>query len=255
MSHFHILSSHLRLKALVLLAMLLSGVHAQNALVRFYSPELRAVPGEIEVSNGFLTTLEFFGPVQNVYSGRQQNLSISVDGTKMFLGARVMDGLTDLQVEVEGTTLLFRLNIVSPGNGPRLYEVLRERPAPLQSNPLLQGNAPKNLNRNVDFRIVGVTPPNSGQSSVFFTFVNRSEITVNLDTARPRISQFGAALPYEVRKEPLSQLVGPGESQSGFFSVKGLQPGPAELQWQVIEMQGRMREVNFREPLDVPFGN
>ena len=239
----------------VVLLLLGAGAQAQNALVRYYGPELRAIPGNIEVSSGFLTTLEFFGPVQNVYSGRQQNLSISVDGTKIFLGARVMDGLTDLQVEVEGTTLLFRLSITSPGNGPRIYEVLRERPAPLQSNPLLRGAAPVSLRRNVDFQLVGITPPNHGTGSVFFTFLNRSDVTVNLDTARPRITQFGAALPYEVSKEPLSQLVAPGDTQSGFFTVTGVQPGPAELSWQVIEMQGQMREVNFNEAFDVPFGN
>ena len=234
-----------------LLALLSLG-HAQNALQRFYGPELRAVPGEVTVSSGFLTTMEFFGPVQNVYSGRQQNLSISVEGSKVFLGAKVMDGLTDLQVEVEGTTLLFRLTIISPGNGPRLYEVMRDRPQPLVANPLLKRPPPKNLRRNLVFQVMGVTPPSNGTSTVFFAFTNRSKTVVSLDTARPRVQQFGAALPFEVSKEPLRQLVEPGEMQTGFIAVSGMQPGPAELSWSVTEMQGDTREVTFHETLDVP---
>ena len=225
---------------------------AQNALQRFYGPELRAVPGEVELSSGFLTTLEFFGPVQNVYSGRQQNLSISVEGSKVFLGAKILDGMTDLQVEVEGTTLLFKLDITSPGSGPRLYEIMRDRPQPLVTNPLLKRPPPKNLRRNLVFQIMGVTPPSNGTSTVFFAFTNRSQTVVSLDTARPRFQQFGAALPYEVSKEPLRQLVEPGEMQTGFIAVTGMQPGPAELSWPVTEMQGETREVTFRETLQVP---
>ena len=237
---------------LVFVAASLQAAVAQNALERFYGPELRAVPGEVTVSPGFLTTLEFFGPVQNVYSGRQQNLSIAVEGSKVFLGARVLAGVTDLQVEVEGTTLLFRLTLQSPGDGPRLYEVLRDRPRPLVASPLLRRPPPKNLRRNLTFQVVGVTPPADGTSTVFFTFLNRSQTVVSLDTARPRVSQFGAPLPYEVNKEPLKQLVAPGELHSGFLAVRGLQAGSAQLAWVVTEMQGATREVTFREILRVP---
>lgn len=243
---------HFRSLALTALALLFGLTHAQNALERFYGPELRAVPGEVSVSSGFLTTLEFFGPVQNVYSGRQQNLSIAVEGSKVFLGARVLAGVTDLQVEVEGTTLLFRLTLQSPGNGPRLYEVLRDRPPPLVASPLLRRPPPRNLRRNLSFQVVGVTPPANGTGTVFFTFLNRSGAVVSLDTARPRLSQFGAPLPFEVNKEPLKQLVAPGELHSGFIAVRGLQAGPASLEWAVTEMQGATREVTFRELLHVP---
>ena len=242
----------LNLALLILIAAAFQAAVAQNALERFYGPELRAVPGEVTVSPGFLTTLEFFGPVQNVYSGRQQNLSIAVEGSKVFLGARVLEGVTDLQVEVEGTTLLFRLTLTSPGDGPRLYEVLRDRPQPLVASPLLRRPPPKNLRRNLVFQIMGVTPPASGVSTVFFTFLNRSQTVVSLDTARPRLSQFGNPLPFEVSKEPLKQLVAPGELHSGFIAVQGMQAGPANLAWAVTEMQGATREVTFRETLNVP---
>lgn len=236
----------------LLLVLCLSLSFAQNALHRYYAPELRAVPGVIDVSSGYLTTLEFFGPVQNVYSGRQENLDISVEGSKVFLGAKVLDGSTDLQVEVEGTTLLFKLAIFSPGDGPKLYEVLRDRPSPLMTNPALRRPPSRSLRRTLDFQVMGVTPPNRGKGTVFFTFSNHSSGVINLDTARPRVTQFGAALPYEVSKEPLRQLVEPGELQTGFIAVTGLQPGPAELSWPVTEMQGETREVTFRETLDVP---
>lgn len=225
---------------------------AQNVLQRFYGPELRPIPGDIVAHPGFLTTLEFYGPVQNVYSGRQQNLSISVEGTKVFLGARILDGLTDLQVEVEGSTLLFRVNIESPGTGPHLYEILRERPQPALVDPLEPRTPPRNVRRNLTFEVVGVSPVSEGVASIFFVFANRSQAVVALDTARPRITQFGAALPFEVNKQPVRQLVEPGETHSGFLAVQGMQAGPAELSWAVQELQGQTREVVFDETVQVP---
>ncbi len=238
--------------ALLGLLAVIPGTHAQNVLQRFYGPELRPIPGDVTVHPGFLSTLEFYGPVQNVYSGRQQNLLITVDGTKVFLGARVLDGLTDLQVEVEGATLLFRINIESPGDGPRLYEILRERPQPVLSNPLEPRVPPRNLRNNLSFEVVGVSPVSGGVATVFFTFVNRSQTVVALDTARPRVTQFGATLPFEVSKQPVRQLVEPGETHSGYLAVSGMQSGPAELSWAVQELQGETREVVFDETVQVP---
>lgn len=237
------------------LALIIAGVShagAQNVLERFYAPELRPIPGDITVHPGFLSTLEFYGPVQNVYSGRQQNLNISVEGTKVFLGARILDGLTDLQVEVEGSTLLFRVNIESPGTGPHLYEIVRERPQPALVDPLEPRTAPKNMRRNLTFEVVGVSPVSDGVASIFFTFANRSQAVVALDTARPRVTQFGASLPFEVNKQPIRQLVEPGETHSGFLAVQGMQTGPAELSWAVQELQGQTREVVFDETVQVP---
>lgn len=238
--------------ALALIVVGASHAGAQNVLERFYAPELRPIPGDITVHPGFLSTLEFFGPVQNVYSGRQANLNISVEGTKVFLGARILDGLTDLQVEVEGATLLFRVHIESPGTGPRLYEIQRERPQPTLINPLQPRTPPRNLRRNLSFEVVGVSPISDGVATVFFSFSNRSEAVVALDTARPRITQFGAALPFEVSKQPIRQLVEPGETHSGFLAVQGMQTGPAELSWAVQELQGQTREVLFDETIQVP---
>jgi len=237
---------------LALVVIVLPCAQAQNVLQRFYGPELRPIPGDIVVNPGFLTTLEFYGPVQNVYSGRQQNLSISVEGTKVFLGARVLDSLTDLQVEVEGSTLLFRINIESPGDGPHLYEILRERPQPALVNPLEPRRAPRNMRRNLTFEVVGVSPVSDGVAAIFFTFANRSQAVVALDTARPRVTQFGASLPFEVNKQPIRQLVEPGETHSGFLAVQGMQTGPAELSWAVQELQGQTREVVFDETVQVP---
>jgi hypothetical protein len=238
---------------LVVLAFLTAGsVHAQNVLERFYGPELRPIPGDIVAHPGFLTTLEFYGPVQNVYSGRQANLNISVEGTKVFLGARVLDGLTDLQVEVEGSTLLFRVHIESPGTGPHLYEILRERPQPVLIDLLEPRAPPKNLRRNLSFEVVGVSPVSDGVATVFFSFTNRSEAVVALDTSRPHVTQFGATLPFEVNKQPIRQLVEPGETHSGFIAVQGAQSGPAELSWAVQELQGKTREVMFNETVQVP---
>lgn len=243
-----------RFVQVALLALIVAApcTRAQNVLQRFYGPELRPIPGDIIAHPGFLTTLEFYGPVQNVYSGRQQNLSISVEGTKVFLSARILDGLTDLQVEVEGSTLLFRVNIESPGTGPHLYEILRERPQPALVDPLEPRAAPKNLRRNLAFEVVGVSPVSDGVASIFFTFANRSQAVVALDTARPRVTQFGAALPFEVNKQPIRQLVEPGETHSGFLAVQGMQAGPAELSWAVQELQGQTREVVFDETVQVP---
>lgn len=238
--------------ALLALLVTIPCAQAQNVLGRFYAPELRPIPGDIIVHPGFLTTLEFYGPVQNVFSGRQQNLQISVEGTKVFLGARVLDGLTDLQVEVEGSTLLFRVHIQSPGDGPHLYEVLRERPQPVLMNPLEPRVAPRNLRRNLSFEVLGVSPVSDGVASIFFTFANRSQAVVALDTARPRVTQFGATLPFEVNKQPIRQLVEPGETHSGFIAVQGMQSGPAELAWAVQELQGQTREVVFRETVQIP---
>lgn len=232
--------------------LLLTSAQGQNALTRFYASELGAFPGTLTVSPATLSVLEFWGVVSDVYTGEPTLLQIETDGNTVYLGTTQPRGVTSLVVDVDGQKHLFNVTIQTPATGPKRYVVERERPVPRIEDPLNPRLPARNLRGALGFDVVTATPVSDGAANIFFTFENNSQGVVALDTARVTFWQDGSMLPTEVSKEPLRQIVEPGELHSGYIVVRGAEEGVGRLRWSVRELQGETREVNFDETVNIP---
>ena len=190
---------------------------------------------------------------------------------------------TPLTVWVKGQPCLLRLSVKPDLVGPQRYIIERTRPLPAltipaTSNPITPPAAPlapatapttapataptadaggsgatvADLNREVDFELVSVTPVSEGSANAFFTFTNHSESVVALDSAQAAFVQNGVRLPTRVRKEPLRGLVQPGETHVGYIVLEDASAGEGELTWTLQELGGSARRVVIREAFSVP---
>ena len=224
----------------------------QNALTRFYASELGAFPGTLTVSPASLSVIEFWGVVNTVYTGEPDLVQIETVGNTVYLGTTQPRGVTSLVVDVDGVKHLFSVTIQTPSPGPQHYVIERERPVPRIDDPLNPRVPARNLRGALGFDVVTATPISDGAANIFFTFSNDSQGVVALDTARVTFWQDGSMLPTEVSKEPLRQLVEPGEVHSGYIVVRGAEEGVGRLRWSVRELQGQIREVTFDETVNIP---
>ena len=233
----------------IMLALSCSG-GAQNALTRFYAPELGVIPGEVVVSPGGLSVLEFWGVVDDVMTGDPMLLTVNAQGNTVYLGTTLSGGMVDLVVVVSGQQHLFHIRIESGSSGPRRYVVEERRPRPSLEDPL-KPRAPSDLS-TLALELLAASPVSGGGSSVFFTFTNGGRSVVALDSARLTFEQNGASLPTRVTKTPKTQLVEPGAVHSGYVVVEGAEPGLGRLRWTVTELIGAGKEVTFDENVALP---
>lgn len=232
--------------------LLISMAHGQNALTHFYASELGAFPGALTVSPATLSVLEFWGVVNTVYTGEPDLVQIETVGNTVYLATTQPRGVTSLVVDVDGVKHLFSITIQTPSPGPKHYVIERERPVPRIEDPLNPRVPARNLRGALGFDVVTATPISDGAANIFFTFENNSQGVVALDTARVTFWQDGSMLPTEVSKEPLRQIVEPGEVHSGYIVVRGAEEGVGRLRWSVRELQGQTREVEFDETVNIP---
>ncbi len=230
----------------------LGAAQSQNALTRFYASELGAFPGALVVSPASLSVIEFWGVVNTVYTGEPDLVQIETVGNTVYLGTTQPRGITSLVVDVDGVKHLFSVTIQTPSPGPQHYVIERERPVPRIEDPLSPRVPARNLRGALGFDVVTATAISDGAANIFFTFSNDSQGVVALDTARVTFWQDGSMLPTEVKKEPLRQLVEPGEVHSGYIVVRGAEEGVGRLRWSVREVQGQVREVTFDETVNIP---
>jgi hypothetical protein len=121
MKHFYVL-------LFATLAFLMGNANAQTQ--NLYVEDLEKDAQGITISPGYLTMLEFYQEVDQVWGGQQGLLKIdaSNSNTKLILTSTAKSGETDLIVEVGDHTLLFHITM-SPGKKSRRYVVLLEKPA------------------------------------------------------------------------------------------------------------------------------
>jgi hypothetical protein len=121
MKHFYVL-------LFATLAFLMGNANAQTQ--NLYVEDLEKDAQGIVISPGYLTMLEFYQEVDQVWGGQQGLLKIdaSNSNTKLILTSTAKSGETDLIVEVGEHTLLFHITM-SPGKKSRRYVVLLEKPA------------------------------------------------------------------------------------------------------------------------------
>ncbi len=121
MKHFYVL-------LFATLAFLMGNVSAQTQ--NLYVEDLEKDAQPIVISPGYLTMLEFYQEVDQVWGGQQGLLKIdaSNSNTKLILTSTAKSGETDLIVEVGDHTLLFHITM-SPGKKSRRYVILLEKPA------------------------------------------------------------------------------------------------------------------------------
>ncbi len=121
MKHFYVL-------LVTTLAFLMGNASAQTQ--NLYVEDLEKDAQGIVISPGYLTMLEFYQEVDQVWGGQQGLLKVdaSNSNTKLILTSTAKSGETDLIVEVGDHTLLFHITM-SPGKKSRRYVVLLEKPA------------------------------------------------------------------------------------------------------------------------------
>jgi hypothetical protein len=120
MKHFYVL-------LFATIAFLMGNANAQTQ--NLYVEDLEKDAQGIVISPGYLTMLEFYQEVDQVWGGQQGLLKIdaSNSNTKLILTSTAKSGETDLIVEVGDHTLLFHITM-SPGKKSRRYVVLLEKP-------------------------------------------------------------------------------------------------------------------------------
>ncbi len=129
MKHFYVL-------LVATFAFLMGNANAQTQ--NLYVEDLEKDAQGITISPGYLTMLEFYQEVDQVWGGQQGLLKIdaSNSNTKLILTSTAKSGETDLIVEVGEHTLLFHITM-SPGKKSRRYVVLLEKPASAVAAPVV----------------------------------------------------------------------------------------------------------------------
>lgn len=114
------------------LTLLAFGVASGTATAQstvYYARDLETSARVVQVAPGYLTVLEFFDQVEAISSGRPDLVRVEASGNRVYVASSAKSGNTDLIVEVGGRTQLFKLQF-GPGDQPRRYIVLRDRPVP-----------------------------------------------------------------------------------------------------------------------------
>jgi hypothetical protein len=247
------------------LALLLSlPALAQTNVTRYYADECKVIAKDVYVAPKGLSYIEFYDAIDQdgvispgvarIVPDQQQPMTApfiadKTDGSNVLnITTTLTGGNSDLVVWVKGEPCNLRLVIKPDLVGPQRYIIERTRPLPALTN---DSTFNTNLKGSLEFQVISATAISDGTTTIHFSFTNRSERVVSLDTARVTFKQNDDPLAVEVRKTPLTPLVEPGKTHSGFVLVKGVSSGVGQLSWTVVGMGGG-EEVKFDETVTVP---
>lgn len=261
------------MKKNLFLCLLLSAVgvgFAQPNVTRYYADECKVMSKPIYVATNGLSFLEFWDTIDanGIFSpgvslsapvtaaattapvvAQLPFIADPIEGSNILnISTNLSAGESPLTVWVKGQPCLLNLEIKPNLSGPQRYIIAEERPLPAVST---SGEGGPINTEDLSLNIEGVSTVSDGEAHVYFTFINDSASVVTLDTAKVRFTQDGDSLATEVKKNPLKQLVQPGEAQGGFVLVKGAREGVGQLQWSVLKM-GSQEEVVFDETVAIP---
>ena len=211
----------------------------------FYATDLAIIPGLIEVSPGFGTTIELYDQVNLTLSGDNAELFLVEDlGDQLNIKTATSNATIGAKVMVRGRRLLFEITANADDPKIRTYVVKESRGrayAPTETAQTFSSEAeragvsepaavpesqtqPQNASgQPFTLRPAGFDA--QGDLVVFFTYTNGAERAA-LDPTRLRAVQEERELTLEVVKSPLGNLMAPLESQNGFIKVSGAAPGP-----------------------------
>ena len=261
----------------VLVVAALSVANAQgNAVTRYYADECAVINKEVLVAPSGLTYIEFhdvidpgqvFSPGATMItqdSGVDETLDsgagpvmpftvLHAQGTNLLnLSTSLNKAETVLAVWVKGEPCNLVLRVADGLVGARRYIIEAQRPLPALTDSPMGESQTSDLNEAVEFEIMSVSAPSNGDVSVFFTLRNNSAHVMAADTSRVRFEQGGERYATQVRKEPVRQLLEPGETHTGYILVKGASAGQGQVEWALREMKGLTREVTFSETVAIP---
>lgn len=233
----------------LLLSLLLFQARAQAPYVQQYlATDLSIIPAEIRLSPGYSTIIEFYGAVDLIVTGNPDLLNIDDLGTRIVLTTVQRSGATDLFVEVGGRSLMFEVMIDVDDTSIRRYLVANEReralappeavsPAP-PAEAQLRPPSPQDSADTGTGGELTLVPSGFGLDGVytmFFQYRNATPHRVALDPTRLNVTQNGAPRDFDLKKEPLRNLVSPSETQNGLITVRGVTPDvPLEVTWEVV---------------------
>lgn len=253
------------MRVLMLLGFFVSLASAQNVQT-FYATDLAIVPGLIEVSPGFGTTIELYDQVNLTLSGDNAELFLVEDlGDQLNIKTATSNATIGAKIMVRGRRLLFEITANADDPKIRTYVVKESRgrayaptTAPQSfggeaermgvSEPAQQPPPTAEQPQDASGQAFTLRPAGfdaQGYLTVFFTYTNGDERAA-LDPSRLRATQEERELTLEVVKSPLGNLMAPLESQNGFITVKGAAPGSVTLAWEVVELteQGGVTQVH-----------
>ena len=227
---------------------------------------LSLVPGELRVSAGYSTIVEFPSTVDLIVTGAPDMLTIDDLGTRIVLTTNVIAGSTDLFLEVNGRSIMFEVFVDTNEQMIRRYLVANEHkraysppqavlpsvgtpPPTAPGNPVAVGDG-----SGGDLTLTPSGFSADGSYTFFFQYRNATGQRVALDPTRLVLNQSGTSKRTDVRKEPLRNLVSPGETQNGLVTVEGVTPGaPLEITWQVVLLSGEGgAEATLGGQIDAP---
>ena len=226
-----------------LVVLFLVGQAVGQNVTTFFATDLTLVPGLVEVSPGYPTTIELYDSVDAVLSGdNNETFLIEELGNQLVIKTASSGGDAGVQVVVRGRRLLFEVHVNVDDPKIRSYPVLQDRGRVYAPTAVEPAAAPA-----ARVQPVAATEPSGGEAlslrpsgfdasgsfTVFFRYQNGPDRLV-LDPTRLTVSQGGELLRVKVTKEPLSNLLAPHDVQNGLIRVDGATPGDLDLVWEVV---------------------
>jgi hypothetical protein len=208
--------------------------YVQTAYVQqFYAADLRLTPGKVILSTGNPVVLEFYGAVNTVIAGQPNPLVIDQLTTALVLITDQRSGTVPLMVEVGGNFLLFEVEIDNRDQRSRVYRVVERRERSFSPSTAILP-APRTVPQATTGEGGGDLNLIPGEGVIYFSYTNTTSKRIALDPSRLNVSRDGVEVRFEVIKSPLSNLVGPGEQQTGIIRLE--QRGHFDIAWSVVTL-------------------
>jgi hypothetical protein len=217
----------------------------QFSLYHYYASDLEHTPQVIKMSPGYLTVIEFWGPVDLVSSGRSDLLNVDVQGSKVLISPLMNSGLTDLIIDVGGRTMMFKLNVEN-GITPRRYVVKREAPAPrvdvtgsaTNAVPGITNWIPETGDPQIRFIAWAERAP-TGEMTIHYTIANLTANPLAAEASRIQILNELQSLKFRAIRGSTGTMIDrldPGTQQSGTLFLDEGANDKIKLVWPVVEI-------------------
>ena len=234
-------------------------------LKTFDLTQLDARPGQILVSPGALTLLEFDDQIEDVSTARPDAMTIEVTGSVIRLRSNWKAGSTDLVVTIANRTAMFTVEIDPEGETPRRYVVERPKPPTAVSSRSERSSspiAPELLEKldssgavfpdwlEVSFNVLSVP---GDEVVIQYGIKNSGTNDIANDPLRLKVLQEGYSTPFKLERLSTGGTVNrikPGFSEYGTILVEDPLPGKLTLLWDFIEIGPGLTHILRKDVYD-----
>lgn len=223
---------------------------ANYPVVTLYSDDLARVPGEVLVSPGFQTYIEFFDTVEKAGFQQDGPYAVTTQDNFVIITTKTQSGTGDLWVRVQGRTHFLNLK-TAKGVSLRPYKVERERPqravSPTNSTPAAPATQRLPLPETLNVQMLSAGSGTSGEAVVQYLIRNNGMSSITISLSRLAITQAGSPRTPRLIMGNQTVVVAPGSFTAGAFAVNA--NGPLTLEWDLVEV-GSSRTYVFRNTLN-----